>query len=72
MSCDTAYMSDEEPRLCGGNDFFPILGQSAAAPEPGEGALDDPASGQNFKAVGGVRALDDLHRPVADFVEIAA
>ncbi len=39
---------------------FPVFGQTAAAAEPGEGAPDDPAPGQNKKTLGVIRALDDL------------
>ena len=31
-------------------EAFPILGKSAAAAKPGEGAFDDPALGQNDEA----------------------
>src|SRR6266568_2869220 len=41
-------------------EVLPILGQPAAAVEPGEGALDDPAFGQDEEAVGLVGALDDF------------
>ena len=47
-------MGDEEPSFGGSDCFFPILGQSAAAPQPGEGALHDPSSWQDFEALGGI------------------
>ena len=37
-----------------------VLGEPAVAAEPGEGALDDPAAGQQVEAFGVARALDDL------------
>ena len=39
---------------------FEILGETAAAIEPGEGALDDPASRQNLEPPGLDRAFDDF------------
>jgi hypothetical protein len=41
-----------------------VFGQSAAAADPGEGTLDDPAFGENDEAVQLI-ALDDLQRPGA-------
>ena len=41
-----------------------IAGQAAVAADPGEGALDDPALGQDDKAMR-VAALDDLQDPRA-------
>jgi hypothetical protein len=41
-------------------EAFPILGQSAAAAESGEGAFDDPALGQNDEAFGVAQSLDNL------------
>ena len=41
-------------------EAFPILGQSAAAAEPGQGAFDDPALWQSDEPFGLVRSLDDL------------
>ena len=43
-------------------EAFPIFGQSAAAAEPGEGAFDDPALGQDDEGLGLIRPLDDLDR----------
>lgn len=39
-----------------------VAGQSAVAADPGKGALDDPALGQDDKAMG-IAALDDLQGP---------
>ena len=41
-------------------EAFPILGQSAAAAKPGEGAFDDPALRQDDEAWGVTQSLDDL------------
>ena len=42
-------------------DVFPVLGEAAAAVEPGQGALDDPAARQQHKAFRLVGALDDFN-----------
>ena len=39
-----------------------VAGQAAVAADPGKGALDDPAFGQDDKAMG-IAALDDLEGP---------
>jgi hypothetical protein len=41
-------------------EVLPILGKSAAAIEPGDGALDDPAFGQHDKTFGVIAASDDF------------
>ncbi len=41
-----------------------VAGQAAVAADPGEGALDDPALGQDDEAMG-IAALDDLQGPRA-------
>jgi hypothetical protein len=43
---------------------FEVAGQAAVAADPGKGALDDPALGQNDKTMS-IAALDDLHGPGA-------
>jgi hypothetical protein len=43
-----------------------VAGQAAVATDPGEGALDDPALGQDDKAMG-IAALDDLQVPGTGF-----
>lgn len=40
---------------------FPVLGETAAPVEPGDGSFDDPASWQDGEPFRHVRALDDLH-----------
>lgn len=51
-----------ETHVCqrGTGEVFPIFGETAAAPEPGECALDHPPAGQNLKAFGLIRAFDNL------------
>ena len=39
---------------------FPVLGEPAAAVEPGDGALNDPALGFDDKALGAISAFDNL------------
>ena len=59
-------MCDEEPSLCRGDGFLPILGEPAASSEPCEGALDDPSAGDQFEPLRGVGTLDDFQCPLAD------
>jgi len=44
---------------------FPILGEPAAAVEPGDGALDDPSLGFDDKAFDVIGAVDDLDHQAA-------
>ena len=39
---------------------FNILGKTATAIEPGEGAFDNPSTGQDDEPLGSIRALDDF------------
>ena len=56
-------MGDEEPgNLCCGCPFE-VSGEAAASSEPGKGALDDPAPGQQLEAFDTERPLDDLDLP---------
>jgi hypothetical protein len=49
---------------------LPILGESAAAVEPRQRPLNDPALGQHHESFGLIRALDDLRSQVRqDFFE---
>ena len=41
-----------------------VAGQAAVSADPGKGALDDPALGQDDEAMG-IAALDDLQGPAA-------
>ena len=41
-------------------EVFPVLGESATAPEPADGALDNPPFGQNEEAFGLIATADDL------------
>ena len=41
-------------------DWIPVLGQSAAAVEPGDGAFDHPTPGLNDEALHPIGSLDDL------------
>jgi len=47
-------------------EAFPVLGQPAAAIEPGDGAFDDPALGQHNEALGLIRAFDDFDVELGD------
>ena len=62
-------MCEEEPCGSAGNGGFEILCEAPASAEPGEGSLHHPASRQEFEPAGGVRPLDDLNGPFADFGE---
>jgi hypothetical protein len=63
----TQHDADHGEAEEGGDGFgvaLEVAGQSAVAADPGKGALDDPAFGQDDKAMG-VAALDDLQGPGA-------
>ena len=62
-SSEEADVGDVDPCLCGGDGFLPVLGEPAAAPEPGERALHHPAPGQDLEALCNVGALDDFDGP---------
>ena len=49
--------------------FFPVLGRAATPSEPREGAFDHPATRNDFEALGGVGAFDDLQRPAPDLLQ---
>ena len=71
-SCESAEQEPDrrEPEEGdgGAGEVVEVFGEPAAAPEPGEGALDDPAFGKDREA-SGVGALDDLDLPVGDGAE---
>ena len=60
---------DVNPGLCAGDRGFEVFGQAAVAIEPGKGAFDDPAAGEDFETKGVGHALDDLDAPPAEFGE---
>jgi len=41
-------------------EVLPVLGQAAAAIEPGDGALDNPAAGEGDETGEAIRSFDDL------------
>lgn len=73
MACDSAGdlvdRGEEEP--CGGafDGPFEVFGEAAVSVQPRDGSLDHPAAGEQLEALCGIRALDDLQRPFADFGE---
>ena len=50
---------------CASVQAFSVLGEPAAPVQPGGGSLHDPALGQDGKALGRIRPLDDLRLDVA-------
>ena len=68
-SGDETDMSDSDPCLRALDGFLEVLGKTPASPEPCEGALHDPASGEDLEALGAVRAFDDFHGPAPDLVQ---
>lgn len=78
MSCpcdesrDAPDVCDEEPGLCTGDGFLPVLGHAAAPSEPREGAFDHPATRDDFEALRGVGAFDDLQSPAPDLLQSAS
>ena len=69
FSCEQADVGEHEP--CGGTGdcCLEVLGEAAASAEPGEGPLDNPSAGQEFKSFCGIGALYDLDRPFPDLLE---
>src|SRR5690554_4238794 len=68
-SRDAPDVGDEEPCLCTCDGFFPVLGHAATPSEPREGAFDHPATRNDFEALCGVGAFDDLQRPAPDLLQ---
>jgi len=54
---------EPEPGGDGASVTLEVAGETTVAADPGEGALDNPAFGQDDEAMG-VAAFDDLHGPV--------
>ena len=69
VSCNEAGEAADVGDECPGGRAFDgaleVLGEAAAAAEPGEGALDHPTPRQDDEALGGRGTLDDLERPSA-------
>ena len=65
-SCEPADVGDEHPGDGAFDGALPVLCEAPASSEPCECPLDDPSSWQDLEALGGIGALDDLDRPVAD------
>src|SRR3546814_13513610 len=56
-------VGEEEPCGCCGYGGLEVLGEAPASAEPGEGAFDDPSSGQPLEAFDALWALDDFDGP---------
>ena len=69
FSYQQADVGEQEPCGSTGDCCFEILGEAAAPAEPGEGSLDDPSAGQEFKSFRGVGAFYDLDVPFPDLFE---
>lgn len=71
LSCESAQEETDRGELEEGERdpgaMLEVLGETPASSEPGEGALDDPALGQELEAMRvGAPGLDDLEGPVGD------
>ena len=60
LSEHEADRGEAEKSECISGEIFEILGQPAASVQPGEGAFDNPPSGQNCEALGLVGTFDDF------------
>ena len=58
-------MGGEQPGEFSGGRAFEVFGEAPTSSEPCEGALDDPAPGQELEAFDPVRPLDDFDLPRA-------
>lgn len=71
MPCDSAQHEADHGESQEGQGYprkvLEVLGEAAAAPQPSEGALDDPALGQHLEPLGGVGAFDDFQVPRPEF-----
>ena len=63
-------IGDEDPGLGACDGFLEVLGGPSAAAEPGEGSLHDRSTRQDLEALGLIRTLDDLNRPLADLAQL--
>lgn len=68
-SCEDSDICDEEPGDSAFEGSLPVFCEAARAAEPGEGSLDDPASGQDFEALGLVGSADDFDGPLSHLEE---
>src|SRR6266446_7338127 len=64
-----AQIGEKEPGCGAGNGGLEVLGETAAAAQPGKGALNDPSPGQELEAFDARRTLDDLDGPWAAIVD---
>lgn len=60
------YGCDEAPCGCRSDGLLEVLGQASVSVEPSQGTLHDPASRQDFEALGCVGSLDDVDGPFSD------
>ena len=72
-SCDPSREQldacDHEPGLGTSDGGLEVLGETAVAPQPGQGALDHPTPGQHLETRHVVASLDDLQRPLANLFQ---
>src|SRR4051812_39221812 len=70
-SCESAGeepdAGDHDPGLGAVDGCFEVLSEAAVASEPGEGALDHPASRLGLESADALGAGDDLDGPLAAF-----
>jgi len=58
-------MGDEHPNNRAGNGGLEVLGELAAAAEPGEGAFDHPSTGQDAEDSGAISSHSATVRSLA-------
>src|SRR4030088_948531 len=68
-SGEEADAGEQQPGGSAGDGCLEVLGQASAAAEPGQGAFDDPSSGQEEEAFDAGGTLDDLDGPGAAMVD---
>jgi hypothetical protein len=64
-SREESNASDHDPGFRAFDGGLKVFCQAAVAPEPGEGSFDHPAFGLGLECADGLRAVDDLNRPLA-------